>query len=66
MKCECGCERFVCWAPISGSVPVLVDSEGNYSEDRFHSEYINDYICMDLPYGPYHCDDCGREYEELI
>ena len=63
MKCECGNDKFIAWAPVSGSVPVIVDEDGDYFEDCIAD--INDVICMEQPYGPFVCTECGKEYEEL-
>ena len=61
-KCTCGCDRFIAWVPISGTVPVIVDSEGNCCEYLFSVEDLSNHVCMEPPYAPYQCADCGKKH----
>lgn len=57
MKCKiCGGEKF--FAHQQAYHDILVDGDNQFLEDKgvYESEH---------PYGPYTCDYCGAEYEEL-
>lgn len=63
MKCVCGNDRFfahqVCYHD------VIVDEDGEFL-DNDEGMYLNGIYASDKPYGPFVCDVCGREYDELV
>ena len=56
MKCECGNNRF--YAHQVCHHEVIVNGDNVFMED---SEIYE----SELPFGPYRCTKCGKEYEEL-
>jgi predicted nucleic-acid-binding Zn-ribbon protein len=54
---KCGHDKFyghqVCYHDI------LVDGNENFLDDKGSEQ-------SDKPYGPYQCENCGEEYEDLV
>ena len=53
---KCGGKRF--WAHRVYHTDVIVDGDNNWEEDRNAYDAGN-------PFGPYTCENCGAEYDDL-
>ena len=56
MICECGNEKFVCRFKYHGD--AIVNKWGDWEKD------VN--VDDAKFYGPYTCNNCGKEYDELL
>lgn len=62
MRCECGHNRF--YARQLLRADIIVDSNGEFAAN-IHDDLAANVYEAERPYGPYQCELCGREYEEL-
>ena len=60
MKCECGNNRF--YAHQLCCTDVIVDEYNNWQSTFFTD--CSSCSGPGIPYGPYRCTKCGKEYKE--
>lgn len=62
MICSCGGCRFIAHQLIRAD--IVVNERGEFEENLPGGLEANVYDAV-TPYGPFVCDTCGREYDEL-
>ncbi len=62
MICSCGGNRFIAHQLIRAD--IVVNKRGEFEENLPGGLESNVYDA-EMPYGPFTCDNCGKEYDEL-